>query len=470
MHISIPVDNTVEILDIVPLNPLISKCQIKVCYVGPDPNRNRSVITKDVAKEMARSIPGSPIVGFYNEKIGDFEEHNRMIDVSNGKFEIIDTTRPYGFIDSSAKIWFQKFLDDGVEHEYLMTEGYIWTDIYPESKRIIERGNNQSMELHNKLTKGTWTKDNNDIPKFFIINEAIIQKLCILGENVEPCFEGAGIAAQFSFDDEFKANLFKGIEELKAALQEGGEAQMTDDVKVVLDDESTIVTDEPVVEPETDFKKKPEDEEEDKKDSPDSQKKDNDDSEDKDNSDDSKKDKEDDDEDEKKKKKMNHSKSEDEDEEKCPKCGKPKSECTCADEQDGNGHYSLEEIPEYVELAKNYSAATKRIDELEAEIAPLREFKAAADKKEKQAMIDSFYMLSDADKADVVANIETYSLDDIEAKLAILCVRNKVSFNLDDEDKKAENDEPMIYNLGDDGNDGVPAWIKAVRETAKTMI
>ena len=28
-----------------------------------------------------------------------------------------------------------------------MTEGYIWTDIYPESKRIIEKGNNQSMEL-----------------------------------------------------------------------------------------------------------------------------------------------------------------------------------------------------------------------------------------------------------------------------------------------------------------------------------
>lgn len=243
---------------------------------------------------------------------------------------------------------------------------------------------------------------------------------------------------------------------------------MTDDVKVVLDDESTIVTDEPVVEPETEFKKKPEDEEEDKKDSPDSQKKDNDDSEDKDNSDDSKKDKEDDDEDEKKKKKMNHSKSEDDGEEKCPECGKPKSECTC--DEDDKKKYSLEEIPEYVELAKNYSAATKRIDELEAEIAPLREFKAAADKKEKQAMIDSFYMLSDADKADVVANIETYSLDDIEAKLAILCVRNKVSFSLDDEDKKTENDEPMIYNLGDDGNDGVPAWIKAVRETAKTMI
>lgn len=466
MHISIPVENTIEILDIVPLNPLISKCQIKVCYVSDKPNRNNSVITKDVAREMARSLPGSPIVGFFNEKTGDYEEHNRMIDISNGKFEVIDTTRPYGYVDSSAKIWFQTFEDDGVPHEYLMTEGYIWTGVYPESMRIITHGNNQSMELHNKLTKGTWTKDDNGIPKFFIINEAIIQKLCILGENVEPCFEGAGIAAQFSFDDEFKENLFRMMEELKAALQEGGEAQMTvEENKVVLDDESSIVVEEPAVEPETEFKKKPEDEEDDET----SEKKDNDDSKDNENSDESKKeDKEDDDEDEKKKKKMNHSASEDE--EKCPECGKPKSECTCADEKDGKGHYSLEEIPEYIELAKNYAAATKRIDELEAEIAPLREFKAAADKAEKQAMIDSFYMLSDADKADVLNNIDKYSVSDIEAKLAVICVRNKVNFNLDDENKTEES-EPMVYSLGDnDSNDGVPAWIKAVRDTAKTMI
>ena len=467
MHISIPVENTIELLEFTPLNPLISKCQIKVCYVGPDPNRNRSVITKEVAKEMARSLPGSPIVGFYNEKTGDFEEHNRMIDVSNGKFNIIDTTRPYGFVDLAAKVWFQKFTDDGVEHEYLMTEGYIWTGTYPESKRIVENGNNQSMELHNKLTKGTWTKSGNGMPNFFIINEAIIQKLCILGENVEPCFEGAGIAAQFSFDDEFKANLFSMMEELQTALQEGGDVQMTDEEKVVLDDESTIVeevvveTQEPVIEPDTEFKKKPEDEE-DEKDSPeDSQKKDDTDSEDS-------KESEEEDEDEKKKKKMNHSASEDEDEEKCPDCGKPKSECTC--DEDEKKKYSLEEIPEYVELAKNYAALTQELDALKAEIAPLREFKAEADKKEKQAMIDSFYMLSDADKADVVENIDTYSLNDIEAKLAIICVRNKVNFSLDNEDKKVETEEPVIYSLGNDGNDGVPAWVKAVRDTAKTMI
>jgi hypothetical protein len=38
-----------------------------VCWVGEEANRNRSVISKEVAKEMANSLPGSPIVGFYNE-------------------------------------------------------------------------------------------------------------------------------------------------------------------------------------------------------------------------------------------------------------------------------------------------------------------------------------------------------------------------------------------------------------------
>ena len=113
MHKSVKLDTPVEFINITPLNPLISKCQIKVCYVDDKPNRNGSVITKETAKQMANSLPGCPIVGFYNETKGDFEEHNRVIDISNGKFEIKDTTRPYGFVDLSAKVWFQKFLDDG---------------------------------------------------------------------------------------------------------------------------------------------------------------------------------------------------------------------------------------------------------------------------------------------------------------------------------------------------------------------
>ena len=226
-HQSVPMlEHPCEFINITPINPLISKCEIKVCYVGDEPNRNRSVITKEVATEMANSLPGSPIVGYYNEAAGDFEEHNRIIDISGGKVQIKDTTRPYGFVDLGAKVWFQKFLDDGKdEREYLMTEGYLWTGQYPEAQRIIDEGNNQSMELSNKFLDATWTKDINGKPKFFIINEAIIAKLCVLGENQEPCFEGATITQpqiQFSYDDGFKEQLFSMMNELKQLIKEGG--------------------------------------------------------------------------------------------------------------------------------------------------------------------------------------------------------------------------------------------------------
>ena len=538
-HTSIKLDTPCEFINVTPVNPLISKCQIKVCYVGENPNRNRSIITKEVATQMANSLPGSPIVGFYNEAKEDFEEHNRVIDISNGEFKIKDTTRPYGFVDLNAKVWFQKFLDDGVnEHEYLMTEGYIWTGQYPEAQRIIDKGNNQSMELSENYLDATWTKDDNGKPQFFIINEAIVSKLCILGEDCEPCFEGSQIAKiEFSFDDSFKNQLFSMMNELKEFLKEGGvkevftryaveigdalwsalyshiekaypDAQncycsvyriegifedngqkfavlqsradmkyyrlnfaLTDDAGFVPSDTLIEVTksytpaEEPqfaleaVEEFETEYAKKKKGEEEDK------------DGKDADN-------------------KPEDKTEGEEDEDKCPKCGKPKSECECEDEEEkcdkcgkskdececDKKKYNLEEVVEYSELKTQYEELEAKFNALEtehealkAEIEPLKEFKLEAEKKDKQAMIDQFYMLSDDDKADVIANIDTYSVDDIEAKLSIICVRNKVSFDLD-ENKNSGN--PTVYNLnnGDSDDDAtVPAWVKSLRNTAKSM-
>ena len=511
MHTSIKLDTPIEFINITPLNPLISKCQIKVCYVGDKPNRNRSIITKEVAKQMANSLPGCPIVGFYNEEKGDFEEHNRIIDISNGKFEIKDTTRPYGFVDLNAKVWFQKYLDDGMnEHEYMMTEGWLWTGQYPECQRILAHGNNQSMELDEGTIDAHWSKDDNGDPKFFIINEAIISKLCTLGEANEPCFEGANIAAptiQFAFEDGFKEQLFSMMNELKDLLNkeekkvftryaveigdalwtalyshvegiygiesvcEDGEqkfAVLTADDKYYrldfsINEENVVefaaeVTDledyTPSEEPQFDaaavaeYKAKKDEE----KNPP---KKDDDD-------------------------------SEGGEEEKCPKCGKPKSECECEDEDDDDEDddknkgkkekYNLEEIQEYVELSEKYSAletdysnAQQRIEDLESQIATLTEFKNKVDRAEKQKMIDSFSVLSDEEKKDVVENIDKYSLDDIEAKLSIICVRNKVSFNLDDDKNKGKDPTTFSLNGGLDGDETVPAWIKAIRSVASEM-
>ena len=478
-------DTPIEFINITPINPLISKCQIKVCYVGEEPNRNGSIITKEVAKGMANSLPGSPIVGFFNEDKQDFEEHNRVIDISNGEFKIKDITRPYGFVDLNAKVWFQKFLDDGQnEHEYMMTEGRLWTGQYPECKRILDKGNNQSMELDEGTLDATWSKNKNNEPLFFIINEAIISKLCILGESNEPCFEGSTIKAptiQFALEEGFKEQLFSMINELKDLLNKGGEKVFTrysveigdtlwnalyDHVKDQYSIESVCEDGEQkfaVLTADNKYYR------------------------------------------------LNFTMLDDAIEfaesvnliEDYTPEAEPQFDASAVEQyaqnrqqeleknQNNEGKvdkYNLEEIQEYVELnnryseltnnyntlnenyttlSNNYSVAKERITNLETQIQELTSFKKGIEKAEKQKMIDSFYMLSDEDKKDVVENIDTYSLDDIEAKLSIICVRNKVSFNLDDNNKNKGTD--VTLNLNGAGDDNTPAWVKAIRAVAQEM-
>ena len=66
-----------EFINIKPYNPLISECEIKVMYVGE--NRNRSYISKEVAAEMANTLPGCPIVGYYKEDKKDFMDHGDQV-------------------------------------------------------------------------------------------------------------------------------------------------------------------------------------------------------------------------------------------------------------------------------------------------------------------------------------------------------------------------------------------------------
>lgn len=356
-----------------------------------------------------------------------------------------------------------------------------------------------------------WTKDGNGNKEFFIINEAIISKLCILGEDFEPCFEGSSIEApkiEFSFEKDFKEQLFSMMTEIKNILDKGGKSMYTtyaveigdslwsalydylietypeDEytskyrIEGIYEEEGqkfTILQDRATMEyyrlnfslnEETGFVAEGELIEVDKTFTPSEQplfsleayetfvsnyaaSK-------------SKESKEDN----------------GNDTEACPKCGKPVNECECGkeDNEEGAAKYVLEEIPEYLELQQNHIELETKFAELETkfnelnaahetltqEYSVLAEFKANADKKEKEALIASFYMLSDELKKDVVENIDTYSLEDIEAKLSILCVRNKVSFDLENDNKETD---PISYNLNETGSsdDNVPEWIKAIQ-------
>lgn len=414
-----------EYISATEVSPLISKCYVKVCYVGQEPNRNNTVITKELAYKLGKKLPGSPVVGYYNENLKDFEGHNREVQIGGGKLKVVDVTRPYGFVPPNARVWFQKFKDDdGIEREYLVTECYIWTGAYPESQRIITQGNNQSMELSEEFQEGFWAEADNSRGRIFIYNEALIEKLCILGENVEPCFEGAQFKTEFSLENnpefqEFKRTMFSMITELQNTLNEGGSQGPMEENKDLVQN------------PENEFEKKtPEQEEEKPNETPASAPADGED--------------------------------------------KPKDEFAGGCKK----KYNLEEVTEYIELKAQYeelqgkyNALEQDKTNLEAEVSGLKEFKLQAERKDKQSMIDSFYMLTDEDKKDVVEHIDTYSLDDIEAKLSVICVRNKVDFNLNkpQEQQEQKPDAPTgMFNLnGVEEQDNAPDWVKAVRNTAK---
>ena len=503
----------IEFIESSRISPFCSKVQIKVCYVGDEPNRNRSVITKEVATEMAPTLRGCPIVGFYNESKKDFEEHNQQINISNGEWKITDTTTPYGFIDLNAKIWFATYIDDEkVERTYLCTEGYIWDHAYPEAERIKTKGNNHSMEIDEGTLDAEWAEDENGFPEFFIINEAFISKLCILGEDYEPCFEGSQITSfSLVIEDSFQQKMYSMMNEIKDLLTGGGTKVFTtysvkigdalwsalysyientypqtdkfgyskysidgvfeesdqkfavlcdsnnkyyrlnfsfsEDQGLQVETSLTEMTDysasSQFVESEVDvyiadYVKKKEEEEKNKGKDDEENKKDSEEQSEEKEKEDSEEDPEEDE--DKKKKKFSYN--------------------------------SLDEIPEYVDLRTKFSnletqvaTLNKTIAELNEEITPLRSFKAQAERKEKEDMISRFYMLSDEDKKDVVEKIDTYSLEDIEAKLSILCVRNKVSFS-DDNQKNPET----TFSLTDtDDDSSTPAWVKAALETAKTL-
>lgn len=429
MNTSIKLNTPCELINVTPLNPMISKCQIKVCYVGEEANRNGSIITKETAVQLANSLPGSPIVGFFNEAAGDFEEHNKVLEIVGGKLSIKDKTRPYGFVDLNAQVWFQDYLDGDQVHTYLVTEGYIWTGQYPEAKRIIEKGNNQSMDIGNEFLDADWSYDDKSGMEFFIINEAVISNLCILGEDYEPCFEGSQITKFSLLDDDFNAKIYSLMKEVRK--MKGGNLTVEDNREEILTPEDEMVVEEPVEVSEPEVEEPAAEPVEEVVET-----------------------------------------EEEVAEEPVEEIVEPEPAEEVEENQGEEVQFSLADLQN---LQERYSALEAQMNELQAkyetmesEYNTLVAFKNTKDREQKQAMIDSFCMLSDSDKSEVQANIDTYSLDDIEAKLSIICVRNKLDLSGRANNEDTPSTTFSIDEVDDDSEDtNVPALVSALRNARK---
>lgn len=464
-----------EFLNLQPLDvsPFISSVDIKVFYLGK--NDNGSFIDKETATKMGKTLRGNPIVGWYDKETQDFVDHGEEW-ILNGKgFTEKCLTQPYGFVAPDAEVWFQKFSEidrntnEPVVREYLMTKGYLWTGQFEEAAQAYKEGKGQSMELHEPTLEGSWDLDPNSGYELFIINDAKITKLCMLGDTVEPCFEGASVTASTSFsfgNDNWENKMHTMIKELKFALE--GDKAMTEEKnldELVQNESNTFENhtegENPSVEtsavaPETTFDDGGEGGESGESGETaesgettetsetgntetgngDNSGSDNDD------------DKGDDDDDQ-------------DDDEPTPE---EQEELRDGTMNGAKKEFSQEDVDA---LQSTIDELQAKYTDLEEEAKELREFKLSVERVEKTNKIAEFTSLTEEDVAEIKENIDTYSLDDIVTKLATLCYKKGVNFTKEIESEEDSNESEATFNVNTETY--LPEWVRAVKETQESM-
>ena len=174
-------------------------CRARVFYTGL--NRNGSYIDKEFAESFIATAIGCPVVGLWDHEKNDFTDHTPS-----------DRKRAYGFIPEDPQFaWETSYDYDGVEREYASFNVVLWTKAFEEANDIISHP--LSMEINPDTINGAFMVIDGEY--CFKFTSAEMLGICVLGYNVEPCFEGASF---LSVDDmrEFK-RLFK-IDKQQALL------------------------------------------------------------------------------------------------------------------------------------------------------------------------------------------------------------------------------------------------------------
>jgi hypothetical protein len=186
-----------------PYNDVLSHCRCRIFYKYA--NRNGTFITDEFANKLISTVAYAPIKGIYDGE--DYEGHGTSR--TEGRI--------YGIVPESHNFAWEKHLDeDGVMREYACVDVLIFTALYEEAKDII--GKSQSMELYHPSVK--YHKQKIDGQEYFVFDDACFLGLQVLGDNVEPCFEGASF---FALHEQIENTIFQ-IKQL--AEETGGKKNM----------------------------------------------------------------------------------------------------------------------------------------------------------------------------------------------------------------------------------------------------
>ena len=167
------------------VNDTLQKARCRIFYKGG--NRNGTYITDEFANELISTLHYVPVKGIYDEN--DYTDHGTKR--SEGRI--------YGIVPETNNFAWEPHVDeDGVERIYACTDVYLFTALYPEASEAI--GKSQSMELYEPSISYHFEIFDNQ--KYVVFEHGSFLGLQVLGDNVEPCFEGASFySLQRSIED-----------------------------------------------------------------------------------------------------------------------------------------------------------------------------------------------------------------------------------------------------------------------------
>ncbi len=179
------------------------RVKIKLMHLGL--NLNNSIFTKDVVDAAIPTLYNTPILGYVEkDKNGDkdFSDHRKVLTIDKKKISITYKGSSYGVIPESCNPRYEKEMcEDGVEREYLVVDGLVWTKIEDSDIFLRDEIKNQSMELDEDSIEGGFDKD-----KHFVFSKIVFYGACALGENTTPAMIGSSIDTNFTLN-EIKAKL-----------------------------------------------------------------------------------------------------------------------------------------------------------------------------------------------------------------------------------------------------------------------
>ena len=182
------------------INEQFALVDILLCYEGK--NRNRTYISKETIENSLYSLYGCPIIGeriIKDDGTEDFGTHGGKIVVDSTGIKFEQTTKAFGFITKDAvdnAKWIKIIEKDGhTNHEYLQLKGcVIWNERFEEAKELLEKDYPQSMEI--SVKKSEYNSEN-----YLVITDFVFTAACILGSDVEPCFESSCIGRHYNIDE-----------------------------------------------------------------------------------------------------------------------------------------------------------------------------------------------------------------------------------------------------------------------------